>query len=217
LWEIKRKDLFMEKSFYAVYGASGFGREVLPIVRISLVENSVSADHLVFIDDGSPSGKLNGHNVMTYKDFLAVESSNKYAALAISNSSIREKLANRLLDDKVMLLSVSAKNTVIMDNVHIGEGYLLSHFVCLTSNIKIGLCFHGNIYSYVAHDCVIGDFVTFGPNVQCNGNVVIEDHAYIGTGAVIKQGQPNNPLSLERGLLLVWGLSSLRMFPHGQQ
>ena len=56
---------------------------------------------------------------------------------------------------------MSAENTVIMDNVQIGEEYVLSHFVCLTSNIQIGRCFHANIFSYVAHDCVIGDFVTF--------------------------------------------------------
>ena len=70
----------------------------------------------------------------------------------------------------------------------IGEGSLLCPFTCLTSNIKIGKFFHANIYSYVAHDCIIGDYVTFAPGVKCNGNIHIEDHAYIGTGAVIKQG-----------------------------
>ena len=58
----------------------------------------------------------------------------------------------------------------------------------LTSNIRIGRCFHANLYSYVEHDCVIGDFVTFGPGAKVNGNVTIGDHAYIGSGAVIRQG-----------------------------
>ncbi len=48
--------------------------------------------------------------------------------------------------------------------------------------------FHANLYSYVAHDWVIGDFVTFAPGVKCNGNIIIEDHAYIGTGAVVGMG-----------------------------
>ena len=34
------------------------------------------------------------------------------------------------------------------------------------------------------------DTLTFAPGVKCNGNVLIEDHAYIGTGAVLKQGKP---------------------------
>lgn len=29
---------------------------------------------------------------------------------------------------------------------------------------------------------------------MCNGNIHIEDHAYIGTGAILKQGSPDKPL-----------------------
>ena len=85
----------------------------------------------------------------------------------------------------------------------------------LTSNIRIGRQFHANIYSYVAHDCVIGDFVTFAPGVKCNGNVVIEDHAYIGTGAVIKQGRPGQPLVIGRGAVVGMGAVVTRDVPAG--
>ena len=57
----------------------------------------------------------------------------------------------------------------------------------VTASASIGRHFQCNIYGYVAHDCVIGDFVTFGPRVCCNGNVRVEDGAYVGTGATIKQ------------------------------
>ena len=82
---------------------------------------------------------------------------------------------------------------------------MLSPFVTLTSNIRIGRCFHANLYSYVEHDCVIGDFVTFAPGVMCNGNVHIEDHAYIGTGAVIRQGQPGKPLVIGKRAVVGMG------------
>jgi acetyltransferase-like isoleucine patch superfamily enzyme len=80
---------------------------------------------------------------------------------------------------------------VILDDVEIGEGAIICHFTQMNSNIRIGKYFHANIYSYVAHDCVIGDYVTFAPAVRCNGNIIVKDHAYIGTGAVIKQGTPD--------------------------
>src|SRR3546814_10482184 len=86
-----------------------------------------------------------------------------------------------------------------MDGVDCGEGMILSPFVTVTSNVKVGLGFHANIYSYVAHDSVIGDYVTFAPGVMCNGNVMIEDHAYLGTGAIIRQGEPGRPLVIGRG------------------
>ena len=50
-----------------------------------------------------------------------------------------------------------------MDAVVVKDGACLSPFVTLTSNISIGRCFHANLYSYVEHDCIIGDFVTFAP------------------------------------------------------
>lgn len=52
---------------------------------------------------------------------------------------------------------------------------------------------------------MIGDFVTFAPAVKCNGNIVIEDHAYIGAGAVIKQGRPGRPLVIGRGAVIGMG------------
>jgi acetyltransferase-like isoleucine patch superfamily enzyme len=75
----------------------------------------------------------------------------------------------------------------------------------LTSNVKIGQHFHANIYSYVEHDCVIGDYVTFAPAVKCNGNIMIEDHAYIGAGAVIKQGEPGKPTVIGQGAVVGMG------------
>lgn len=62
---------------------------------------------------------------------------------------------------------------------------------------------------------MIGDFVTFAPGAKCNGNVHIEDHAYIGAGAVIKQGQPGRPLVIGRGALVGMGAVVTRDVPPG--
>ena len=102
-----------------------------------------------------------------------------------------------------------------MDDVQIGEGAILCPFVTLTSNIRIGKHFHANLYSYVEHDCIIGDYVTFAPGVKCNGNVVIEDYAYIGAGAVIKQGQPGRPLVIGRGAVIGMGAVVTKSVPPG--
>ena len=65
------------------------------------------------------------------------------------------------------------------------------------------------------HDCLIGDFVTFAPSVKCNGNIVIEDHAYIGAGAVIKQGKPGQPLVIGRGAVVGMGAVVTKDVPAG--
>ena len=75
----------------------------------------------------------------------------------------------------------------------------------LTGSARIGRQFQCNIYSYVAHDCRIGDYVTFAPRVSCNGNVVIDDYAYVGTGAVLKQGTQDKPLRIGKGAIVGMG------------
>jgi acetyltransferase-like isoleucine patch superfamily enzyme len=97
----------------------------------------------------------------------------------------------------------------------LGEGSFISAFVDITSNIKIGLCFHANTYSYVGHDCIIGDFVTFAPKVSCNGNVHIHDHVYIGTGAILKQGTPEKPLVIGKGAVIGMGAVVTKDVPPG--
>ena len=199
---------------FAIFGASGFGREVLPLVRKQL-ENESSAWELVFVDDNPPAAEQNGHRVLKYAEWLAEHATSRHITLAIANSVVRENLVKRCEADGVEFIDVQAENAVIMDDVHIGAGSILNPFVCLTSNIRIGKQFHANIYSYVAHDCVIGDYVTFAPSVKCNGNVLIEDHAYIGTGAILKQGKPGEPLVIGRGAVIGMGAVVTKSVPPG--
>ena len=206
----------MRSALFAVYGASGFGREVMPLARKHLQGVGVPSESLVFVDDAMSEGRImNGQRVISYEVFLAEPVEMRYSALAIANDIVREKLADKLRADGVLPWSLTAANVVVLDDVDVGEGALLCPFVTLTSNIRIGRQFHANIYSYVAHDCVIGDFVTFAPGVKCNGNVVIEDHAYIGTGAVIKQGRPGQPLVIGRGAVVGMGAVVTRDVPAG--
>jgi len=199
--------------FIGVYGASGFGKEVMPLVRQKFP--NLKKEQFVFIDDGKVGTHLNGYSVLTYTDFIKQPVSNKLVTIAIANSSVREKLVTQLNQDNIQHLSIQASNTVVLDEVEIGEGSLLCPFTCLTSNIKIGKFFHANIYSYVAHDCVIGDYVTFAPGVKCNGNIHIEDHAYIGTGAIIKQGTPDKPLVIGKGAVIGMGAVVTKSVPAG--
>lgn len=190
---------------FAIFGASGFGREVLPVLRQQLQQKESQPWELVFVDDNPPAPLLNGHRVQTYDQWLAEPAASRYISLAIANSTVREKLVARCVADGVAFFEVKATTVVVMDEVQMGPGAILCPFVILTSNIRIGQQFHANIYSYVAHDCVIGDFVTFAPSVHCNGNVVVEDHAYIGTGAILRQGKPCEPLVIGHGAVIGMG------------
>jgi len=194
----------MAEALYAIYGASGFGREVMPVARSQCLAAGISEDQLVFVDDSPFASGVNGHRVMTFEDFLA-ERGEKKISLAIGNGEVRARLASRCQNAGVGFWNVTAANVEQMDDVTVGEGCVLCPFVTITSNVKIGQHFHANLYSYVAHDCVIGDYVTFAPRVSCNGNVIIEDFVYVGTGAVLRQGAPGKPLLIGSGAVIGMG------------
>ena len=205
----------MSLPLFAVYGVSGCGRGVMPLARAQLAREGIPATQLVFVDDRPEVEEVNGHRVLCYEEFVRANASTRQVVIAIANSVVRERLADRCAADGAQPWTVQASNAVIMDDVLLGEGAALSPFVTLTSNIRIGRHFHANLYSYVEHDCVIGDFVTFAPGAKCNGNVHIEDHAYIGAGAVIKQGKPGQPLVIGRGALVGMGAVVTRDVPPG--
>lgn len=201
----------MMNNTIGIYGASGLGREVLPLVR-----EQYPTARIVFIDDSANNPTaLNGVHILSFQDFLDISSDSKSVCIAIANSVIRENLCNRLSEHNIDLLNVTAPNTILMDEVSIKDGYIISPFVTITSNIMIGKCFQANIYSYVAHDCCIGDFVTFAPSVKCNGNVHIHNHAYIGTGAIIKQGTPEKPIVIGEGAIVGMGAVVTKSVPPG--
>ena len=202
---------------FAVYGASGCGRSLMPVAvdqlqRLDGQENS----QIVFIDDAlDEDANVNGYTAMNYAKFKSINSDDKFVLIAIANSSIRQKIAEQLVQDGISLWTVRGTTTLIMDAVSIAAGAALSPFVTIAANVTIGKCFHANLYSYVEHDCVIGDYVTFAPRVSCNGNIHIHDHAYIGTGAVIKQGTPDKPLVIGRGAIVGMGAVVTKDVPAG--
>lgn len=202
-------------NIYAIVGAGGFGREVLPLAREQIGKLNDDEFLIIFVDDGSKEKTVNGVAVMTSAQFKALPSDSKFFNIAIGNSKARESIAADMVSSGVRPFTISASNSIALDANVIDEGAILCPFTTITSNVTIGKYFHANIYSYVAHDCVIGDFVTFAPGVKCNGNVKIEAHAYIGTGAIIKQGTPERPIVIGEGAVVGMGAVVTKSVPAG--
>lgn len=197
---------------YGIVGAGGFGREVAPLASELLGMISEAPFKVVFVDDNPKEATMNGYDIIDTASFLNMDYE-KYFNITIANSRVRQSLAEKLMAAGVHPFPISAVNSIKLSNNDIGVGGIFCPFTTVTSNTKIGKFFHANLYSYVAHDCVIGDYVTFAPNVQCNGGVVIEDHAYIGTGAMIKQGTTDRPIIIGEGAIVGMGAVVTKSVP----
>ena len=163
-----------------IFGVGGCGRGIMPLARRHYPNR-----RLVFVEDVPRSDHCNGHEVLALTKFA---DSGEAIAIAVADPILRRRIASACVVAGLRFFSVRADDAVVMDDVEIGEGALISPFCTFTSNIRIGAHFQCNLYSYVEHDCRIGDFVTFAPSVRCNGNVTVGDGAYIGCGAMIRQG-----------------------------
>lgn len=189
-----------------IIGTGGFAREVLPVARAFLKHHAglkIEPGRIVFVDrdGGAPIG---GAPVLSEVEFTALEGG-RYFAIAIGDGAARQTIAERLEAAGCRPLSIHADNVLLPDDLDCGPGAVFQPFSMVTADARIGRQFQCNIYAYVAHDCVIGDFVTLAPRASINGNVVVEDHVYVGTGAVIRQGTADNPLVLGRGCVIGMG------------
>ncbi len=202
------------KSFYGLIGAGGHGREVMPMLRSTLRDEIAAGGvELVFVVEGTYStAEVNGYPVITLAEFYKLPNPKKFN-VAIADSRVRARIADNCLSHQIDPFSIVAGGAVILDNNELGIGCMISTHTVVTSNVRIGRFFQANCLCNIAHDCVIGDYVTFGPGVRCNGHVFIEDHAYIGSGAIIKPGTKNKPMVIGEGAVIGMGAVVTRSVP----
>lgn len=196
------------KSFFGLFGLGGFAREVMPLVferhLASIASSPIPYDTVAFVEKDPTSSFANGIAVMREEDFLAVENS-KYFNVAIADSRIRERLVAKCEASSAKPVSIFSGRSVIYESATIGEGAVVCANAVISANTAVGRHFHLNFGSYVAHDCIVGDFVTFAPAVQCCGNVIIGDHVFVGVGALIHPGTPDRPLRIGSGAVIGMG------------
>lgn len=192
---------------FGVYGAGGFGREVMPVL-VQWASTQIAADEtvrVVFIDDAAQRPAHGKYDVLTLEQFAAADAVSRQAVLAVGSGTLRQTLADKCRAAGVSLAEMIAPNAMILENVEMGEGAVLCPFSMITSDTQIGALFQANIYAYVAHDCIVGDRVTLAPGAKVNGNVEIGDDVYIGCGAIIRPGKPGKRLVIGAGAVIGMG------------
>lgn len=201
-----------------IVGCGGLGRDVMHMAR--RVARHAGPDgrcEAVFVVEYGPVGEtVNGHRVVSFAEFRAAARTARCGFnVAISDAPARQRLAESLLEAGAQAVTLRDDPHVVLDAAVIGEGAILCAYTFVGANATIGRFFHGNIYSQAEHDCRIGDYVTFGPGVRCNGSIVIEDHAYVGSGAMIRQGSAGRPIVIGRGATVGMGAVVLESVPAG--
>lgn len=172
----------------AVYGAGGFGREVMVLIEhINAVNKQFEI--VGFFDDKIARGKcVNGYPVLGGIDDLnAWRDGLLGIALAFGEPEVKRNIRYKIRNGHVFFPSL-IHPSVLMGTasfVKIGEGCIICAGALLTVNIVIGDFVILNLGCTVGHDVVIGEFASFMPSVNISGEVLIGQGVYCGTGSKI--------------------------------
>ncbi len=180
----------MQKKKIAVYGASGFGREVA-----WLIQSCNDYEVVCFIDDDtSKQGTfLNDIPVMS------LENACKQFPGAFVVGGVGVPKTRQLLMEKARAAGFGFE-TIIHPKVErsqwieVGTGTVICAGNILTTNITLGEHVQINLDCTIGHDVVMGSYTTLAPGVHVSGCVHFGQRVYVGTGAVIINGTQENPI-----------------------
>jgi len=207
----------MKKVLVGIYGAGGFGQEVVALLNTHLdyIFPQVNLNNLeiCFIDDHVNHESVMGIQVLRFKDYLSKDSYDLYFNVAISDPIVRKKIVNKLNNSIAKPLTIVFRNVTLIGNPNIGLGSILMPNSIISNSVNVGSFTHINFGSYIAHDSKIGDYVTISPGVICCGNTIIKNGAFIGAGATIKQGTFDTPRYIGDGSILGIGSNLVTNLP----
>lgn len=199
----------MSKRALGIFGASGFAEELLLLARQS------DHDVVAFIDreDSSLIGsRIAGVPVMTAGDY-SERFPGVAAVLGVGSPQTRRKLSQRAADRSIALGGLVHPSVIRDETMPLPDDIVICAGNIITVNVKLGRGVQINMSCTIAHDVVIGDFVTLSPGVRVSGNVTIEDDVFIGTGAVIVNGTREEPLVIGNGAFVSAGACVLKSIP----
>jgi sugar O-acyltransferase (sialic acid O-acetyltransferase NeuD family) len=187
---------------YLVTGASGHAQEVAWALGEQTKAQGEACEFL-FFDDRIVAGPLASGlgSVRGPLDAVAEHARGGEARLVLGIGLPGTKMAvvRRLTPLGLPWATVVHPAAMIGPNVSIGEGSYVGAGAIATVNVRIGRFATVNMHCQVAHDDVLGDFVTLHPDVHLAGRVVVGEGAELGTGAVVIPGATIGPQSSAQG------------------
>lgn len=171
----------------AIFGAGGFGREVL-----ALIKDINRKEHLWnivgFFDDGHEKGEIvNGYPIIGQTEELNHWSTPISLAIAIGNPVLKKKIFDDIINPLIDYPTFIHPSVWIGDReyVEIGKGCIICAGVMITTNVQIKDFVVLNLQCTVGHDSVIHNYAALMPSVNVSGEVTIGEGVLVGTGTSI--------------------------------
>ena len=173
----------------AIYGASGFGREVACVVRMINQEKPIW-NLIGFFDDGIDEGT----DVQYGKILGGMERLNRWetplsVCFALGSPKVLKSLIKNINNVNIVFPNIIAPNVLFMDKetVRMGMGNVICANSLISCNVKLGDFNMINVCTHLGHECEMGNCNVIMPGVNLSGGVVIGDANLLGVNSVILQ------------------------------
>ena len=175
----------------AIYGAGGFGKEVLCLIN-SINQQKPIYNFIGFFDDNLKIGS----SISDYKVLGSIDELNSYnkplcLVIAIGKSQMINNIVHKIQNNKIEYPNLIAPNVVIFDKskIKLGKGNIITFNCLLSVDVKIGDFNIINCSVCLGHDVTIGNNNILNPSVKISGNAVIGDSNFFGVCSVVLQGK----------------------------
>lgn len=171
-----------------IYGAGGFGKEVLALAR-TINDKQSRWDGICFIDDNIETTENNGIEIMSF-DYMInnFDKGSLEIIVASGEPAIKKSIYNKIQDYGLNIATLIHPKVSYFayQYIDVSPGVIIAEGVILTSNIKIEQGVILNINCTVGHEVKIGEFSTISPGCNISGCVVIGNSVYVGSGSNIR-------------------------------
>jgi len=175
----------------AVFGAGGFGKEVVCVIN-KINEIKPTWEFIGFFDDGLKTGIQVSHfgKVLGQTDDLNSWEDKLSIVFAIGNASITRNIVNILNNKLLDFPNLIHPDAFFACNISLkmGKGNVIIRGCSFSVDVKIGDFNQFNSLSSLAHDVEVGSFNVFMPLTRVSGGVKIDDLNLFGIGTIILQG-----------------------------
>ncbi len=189
-----------------IFGTEGFAREVADIAH------ALGYKTLFIASDKAAVDALNRPGNAILESEIEEHPCHSYA-IGVGNNTVRKKIANRYrgkVTFETLIHPSATFGTDQREKLESLNGVIVCAGVRFTNNITVGEFSIFNLNTTIGHDVDIGSFVNISPGANISGNVLVEDEAFIGTGAAINQGTRAAKLLIGRGTTIGAGAVAIK-------
>lgn len=184
-----------------IFGAGGHGREIAWLARQKWgddVELRFIVDREAFL-----SGPVNDIPVQLLTEAGVVQEGRFLVALG---DPVARRAATAACEAAGLVpATLVHPRTEVSPWTEVGAGAVVFSGGVLSTNVVVGQHVHVNVGCTLSHDVKIGEYATLSPGVHVAGHVVIGRDVFVGTGATIGNGRPQEPLVVGDGAIIAAG------------